>query len=67
MKYGGAYRGSESLTAWDGPQTVLGSRDGEETLFKTCSVSDMFLKFFQTRILFNQLLTFKLRVNCRAE
>ncbi|KAG9231511.1 hypothetical protein BJ875DRAFT_444017 [Amylocarpus encephaloides] len=61
VKYGGACRGSESLTAWDGPQTVLGSRGREETLFETCSVSDMFLNFFQTRILFNQLLTFKLR------
>ena len=32
----------------------------------TCSVSDMFRKFFQTRNLFNQLLTSKLREQRRA-
>ncbi len=42
-------------------KTVLGSRMGEKRLLETCSVSDMFLKFFQTGIIFNQLLTSKLR------
>ena len=40
---------------------MLGLRGGEEALFETCFVNDMFLNFFQTRILLNQLLTFKLR------
>lgn len=50
-----------------GPQTVLGSRGRKETLFETYSVSDIFLNFFQTKILFNQLYTFKLREYRRVE
>lgn len=46
---------------------MLGLRGGEEALFKTCFVNDMFLNFFQTRILLNQLHTFKLREYYRAE
>jgi hypothetical protein len=34
---------------------------GEKRLLETDSVSDVLLKFFQTKILFNQLLTSKLR------
>lgn len=43
VKYGSARRRLESLDAWDGPQTVLGSRN-RETLFEMCSVSELFLK-----------------------
>jgi len=45
VKYGSAPHRLEVLNAWDRSRTVLGSRDGETPL-ETCSVSDMFPKFF---------------------
>jgi hypothetical protein len=54
---GGTSRGSWSMavlainrSCWmlDGLQTVFGSRDREKTLFKMCSVSDLFLKMSKT-------------------
>lgn len=45
---------------------MLGLRGGEAP-FETCFVNDMFLNFFQIKILLNQLLTFKLREYHRAE
>jgi hypothetical protein len=41
----GAGHWSELLNAWDGPQAVLRSRDGEKAL---CSISDLFLKISKT-------------------
>jgi hypothetical protein len=48
VKYGGARHRSESLDAWDGPQTVFGLRDKEKTLFEMYSVSNLFLKISKT-------------------
>jgi hypothetical protein len=67
VRYGGTPRWLELLDAWDGPETVLCWRITKR-LLKTRSVSDVFLKFYWTKmIVFSQLLTLKFSEQRRAE